>query len=78
MFSKIRNSQVRVFIIIFFIKVNISSNLLIYKMFDIEVIYLYVLFFKVLINFPGTAGVPSSALDTFLYHFLLIMISMVC
>ena len=47
-------------------------------MFDIEVIYLYVLFFKVLINFPGTAGVLSSALDTFLYHFLLIMISMVC
>ena len=41
----------------------LSSNLLIYSFFDIEVIYLWISFFMVLINFLGTTNFPSLCID---------------
>ena len=42
---------------------TISSNLLIYMFFDIEVIYSYILLFKVLINLSATADFPSLCVE---------------
>ena len=42
-----------------------------------EVIYLLTLFFKVLINLSGTADFLHYALNTFLYFYFIIMISII-
>ena len=76
----ITNFKFRIFLIIFFVKVNIcawlyinrllivqlflyllamSSNLLIYTFFDIEVMYFQILFFKVLANLSATTDFLS-------------------
>ena len=87
----ITNLKLRIFIIIFYIKLiyvlqfasagfilmvyvllhslSITSNLSIYTFFVMEVIYLLILFFNVLINLSGTANFPSLCLITFLYYY---------
>ena len=52
-----------------------SPNLSIYKLFDMEVMYLWILFFKVLINFSAATDFLHYVLNTFYFA---TMISLIC
>ena len=86
------NLNVRIFKIFFLIKVNVyawfynilylltmSSNLSIYTFFDTEVIYLWILFIKALINLQQQHIFLYYVLNAFLcYYSVIMLLSLIC
>ena len=60
-----------------FVNLTMSSNLSIHTFFDIEVMYLYILFFMVLINVSASTDFPSFYTEYISVAFFLDMISLI-